>query len=151
MNRLIFSEDQIKDIAGNLEAGMVCHINTKTMNIIYLLDEIDMMDVDMECWQDDVDEVQENYEDYFTIEKLNSTEAYKIMEEFAESITDNTLYDKLTNALNRRKPFQNFKWIIDNSGKYRQQWFDFKTKYYISWVKDRIDANNQSLELDEQV
>ena len=150
MKKINLTNEQIKDIAGNLEAGMVCHINTKNMKFIYLLDEIDMLSADMEYWQDDVDEVEENYDNYFTIEKMNSTEAYKIMEEFAESITDNNLYGKLTNALNRRKPFQNFKWIIDNSGEYRQHWFDFKTKYYISWVKDRIDAYNLSLKLDEK-
>jgi len=147
MKKINFTKEQIKDIAGNLEAGMVCNINTKNMNIIYLLDEIDMMDADMECWQDDVDEVENNYDDYFIIEKMNSTEAYRIMEEFAEIVTDNNLYDKLTNALNRRKPFQNFKWIIDNSGTYREQWFDFKSKYYISWVKDKIEDYNTSLEL----
>jgi hypothetical protein len=102
---------------------------------------------DTECWQEDIDEIEENYSDYFVIEKMNSTEAYKIMEGFTESLEDNPLYNKLINALNRRKPFQNFKWIIDNSGEYRQKWFDYKSKYYISWVKEKIEDYNRFLEL----
>jgi hypothetical protein len=145
--KLIFSKEQIRDIAGNLECGMVCYINTKDLNIKYLLDELDMAYTDTECWQEDIDEIEENYSDYFVIEKMNSTEAYKIMEGFTESLEDNPLYNKLINALNRRKPFQNFKWIIDNSGEYRQKWFDYKSKYYISWVKEKIEDYNRFLEL----
>lgn len=41
------------------------------------------------------------------------------MADFAENVDDTRLKDKLTNALNRPKPFQNFKWQIDNSGEFR--------------------------------
>jgi hypothetical protein len=64
------------------------------------------------------------------------------MVDFAESVDDTKLRDKLISALNRPKPFQNFKWQIDNSGEYRQQWFDFKKMCYIQWVKEQIDLKN---------
>lgn len=31
-----------------------------------------------------------------------------------------------TQSFKQAEPFQNFKYEIDNSGEYRQQWFDFK-------------------------
>jgi hypothetical protein len=37
------------------------------------------------------------------------------------------------------KPFRHFKRIIDDSGKYRQQWFDYKNLRYVQWVKKQID------------
>ena len=37
--------------------------------------------------------------------------------------------------MNNRKPFANFKNIIDNSGEFRQQWFDFKQKQLEKYVK----------------
>jgi len=64
------------------------------------------------------------------------------MADFAESIDNPRLQDRLINALNKSKPFQNFKWQIDNSGEYRQQWFDFKNMHYIELVKKQIDNNN---------
>ncbi len=45
--------------------------------------------------------------------------------------------DKLFDQLSNRKPFQNFKFMIDSS-EYRQDWFDFKKKGYIEFVKGQI-------------
>jgi len=44
--------------------------------------------------------------------------------------------------LSRKHPFRNFKNIIDNSGPYRQELFDYKSQRYIEWVKDLIEAYN---------
>ena len=63
--------------------------------------------------------------------------------DFAESIDNTRLQDRLINALNKSKPFQNFKRQIDNSGEYRQFWFDFKKKRYIEWVKEQSDDYNR--------
>ena len=62
------------------------------------------------------------------------------MVEFAEQLSDNDkLKNQLINALNRKKPFREFKDIIDNAGKYRQQWFDFKQAQLLQWVRDKFD------------
>jgi hypothetical protein len=45
-------------------------------------------------------------------------------------------------ALNKSKPFRNFKWVIDNSGAYRNQWFEFKKNRYIEYVKEQIEVYN---------
>lgn len=62
------------------------------------------------------------------------------MEDFADELPDNTrIKVTLIEALNKRKPFREFKYEIDNSGDYRQLWFDFKNQKMIEYVKDRID------------
>jgi len=50
------------------------------------------------------------------------------MSDFAEQLTDNKLQSQLFDALSRSKPFREFKFLIDNSGCFKQQWFDFKNK-----------------------
>jgi len=57
------------------------------------------------------------------------------MEYFIDEIDDNNLQNRLINALNRRKPFANFKYIVETS-KYRQQWFDFRQKQWEYYVWD---------------
>lgn len=52
--------------------------------------------------------------------------------------------------LNRSKPFSNFKWIIDNSGDYRQKWFDFKNQKYIEWVEEKISELNSMEEFENK-
>jgi len=81
----------------------------------------------MECWEEDCTEIENNWEDYFVFHEF---ESYQIMANFTENIDDTVFQNKLISALNRRKPFQNFKWQKDNSD-YQQEWFDYKTKRYI--------------------
>jgi len=63
------------------------------------------------------------------MERPQSSESIEIMEEFMNQLADNNkLKDRLINVLNRKKPFREFKFEIDNSGIYRQQWFDIKKR-----------------------
>ena len=50
------------------------------------------------------------------------------MEEFVEEVPDGKFQNELINALNRKRPFANFKHLVENS-EYRQNWFDFKQNY----------------------
>jgi hypothetical protein len=52
------------------------------------------------------------------------------------------LQEKLFNALNRKHPFREFKFVIDNSGEYRNAWFDFKNKQYFEWVENQLVTHN---------
>jgi hypothetical protein len=66
------------------------------------------------------------------------------MEQFTETLPDsNSLKNRLINALNKRKPFREFKFVIDNSGDYREQWFDFKKQKLEEWVREKIDRLNR--------
>jgi hypothetical protein len=52
------------------------------------------------------------------------------------------VHDRLEEALRRPKPFANFKFDIDNSGLYRQKWFDFKKLQMIEWVRGQVIVND---------
>lgn len=137
------TEKQIEEIADNLDCGLKSFYNLKTGEIKTILDFDSWESTDEEPWEEDIDEIEENWEDYFEFDGFESHESFQIMVDFAERVVDKKLQDKLINALNRPKPFQNFKWHIDNSGEYRQQWFDYKKTRYIDWVKEQIELNNE--------
>ena len=136
------TEQQIEEIASDLDCGLRCYYNKRTGEIKTILDFDSWMGADEELWEEDQKEVDENREDYLEFEGMSSHEAFKLMADFAESIDNSKLREKLVNALNRSKPFRNFKWQIDNSGEFRQVWFDFKKKRYIEWVKDQLEQYN---------
>jgi hypothetical protein len=92
-----------------------------------------------EVLEDVLNELDENWDKYFGIEPMESHESFKIMADFTETVDSRELRDSLINALNRKHPFQNFKWVVDNSGPYRQKWFDFKNQRLIEWVKDQLE------------
>jgi hypothetical protein len=64
------------------------------------------------------------------------------MADFADSLSDShRLKSRLINALNRKKPFREFKFVIDNSGEYRQMWFDFKNRKLQEWGIENFNRN----------
>lgn len=140
------TENQIEEIADKLDCGMRCFYNLKTGEIKTILNFDSWIGADEEPWEEDSKEIDENWGDYFEFDGFESHDSFRIMADFAEKVDDTRLQDKLINALNRPKPFQNFKWQIDNSGVYRQQWFDFKKMRYIEWIKEQIDLNRKDFE-----
>jgi len=86
-----------------------------------------------------LDKLDENCGDYFEFGKMTSHESFEIMTDFAEAVKNKKLQDRLYKALHKSKPFRNFKWEIDNSGEYRQKWFDFKNQRLIEFVKTQIE------------
>ena len=140
------TEKQIEEIADNLDCGMRCFYNIKTNEIKAIINFESWIGADEEPWEEESKEIDENWGDYFEFTGFESHESFQLMVHFAESVDDKKLQNKLINVLNKPKPFQNFKWQIDNSGEYRQQWFDFKKIRYIQWVKKQIDLNNKDFE-----
>lgn len=137
------TKQQIKEIAEELDCGMKCYYNKKTKEIKLLPDFDSYYGADEEPWAEELKKLEENWTDYIEIECMNSQESFLVMENFANFIENSTLREKLINSLNRSKPFRNFKWIIDNSGDYRQQWFEFKNQKYIEFVKDQLEQFNR--------
>ncbi len=137
------TEKQIEEIADSLDCGMRCFYNIKTGEIKTVLNFDSWMGADEEPWEEESKEIDDNQADYFEFVGFESHESFRIMADFVENIDDLRLQDKLINALNRSKPFRNFKWQIDNSGEYRQLWFDFKKMRYIQWVNEQIDLNKE--------
>ncbi len=137
------TEKQIEEIADSLDCGMRCFYNLKTGEIRAVLDFENWTYADKEPWEEEINEIDENWDDYFEFEGFETHESFQMTADFAESIDDKRLQNKLINALNRSKPFRNFKQQIDNSGKYRELWFDFKKNRYIEWVKEQIELNNR--------
>jgi len=136
------TNDQIKEIAEQLDCGMRCYINKETGEIKAVLNFESWQTDDREPWEDILNELEENWDKYIEIERMESHESFEIMADFAENVDSRELRDSLINALNKKHPFQNFKWVVDNSGQYRQKWFDFKNLKYLEWVENKLDEIN---------
>lgn len=72
------------------------------------------------------------------IEPFDSREDYAVMEAFTEFVNDTAVKDRLWKALRGNQPFLKFRREIDNAGKYRQQWFEFKLQQNIIAVQARL-------------
>jgi len=131
--------EQLRSISETLQCGEICFIHKFDGKLeSYPIDIDDYMD-DENPWEETIEKVDNNREDYIELRPMESRDSYKVMEAYAESFSSENLQQELFKALYNSKPFGRFKHIIDNSGAFRQKWFDFKNDHYIQWVRQCIE------------
>ena len=148
----------VSEIAGYLDAGMVCFLNLNTLEMEYVPNSLMLDPEEFEMMTGETFESMDykypTWENSLTFEPLESRESFKIMQKFTNNVDDKKLQNKLAYALNNRKPFANFKFHIDNS-EYRQQWFDFKKHYLEVYVKEwlslHLDKIDGKFDLEERI
>ena len=139
------TEEQIKSIAEDLDIGMKVYVHIETNEIKTIIDLDQHYDADTEAWEEDIKEIEENYDRYLEFEKMDSRESFQVMEEFVETVEDEELRKKLELGLSLSKPFRNFKDIIDDENEYRMKWFAFKSTKYIEFVKEQLERHNNNI------
>ena len=130
------TDKQIAEVAGLLDCGMSCfyHLPTGT---IEAHPDIENPYFDPEPWQELTDKIEKNWDEYESIEKMDKKAEFQLIEGFAFSVSIGEFRDKILEKISGRRPFQNFKLLIDSSP-YRQDWFDFKMRSYIDHVKRQL-------------
>jgi len=73
--------------------------------------------------EEDEDEIEAM--DLVRIDRIESREAFGIMERFAHEVARSPLQDRLIEALNRPKPFRRFKNVLNEYNEERDQWHAF--------------------------
>jgi hypothetical protein len=136
---LTLTDEHIAEIAELLDCGMTCYFHRPTGTIEHHPDPDDPW-FEPEYWQDTIDKIENDLDNYEKFEKMDSNQGFRVMENFAYSLTDDNFRNEILDQLSKRKPFQKFKMLIDSS-KYRQDWFDFKKKACIDWVKRQMEIN----------
>jgi len=129
----------IKNIAGSLDCGEDCYYNGKTGELVTIPNFSQMIDEEefQELFEEDIKKVTQQKKDFIKFEVLESFESFKIMESFVEVITESQFRLELEHRLQRKKPFQNFKYTVETS-KYRTLWFDFKQKELEKIVEEQF-------------
>lgn len=133
------TKEQIKEIAEQLDCGFRCFWHKKNGDFVFVPDTLRYPDIDIDAWTDEMEKLDNNFGDYKEIAQLESSDSFEIMADFVGTFSDsNRLKDKLIDALNSKKPFSEFKFVIDNSVEFRQKWFDFKNFRIQQWVEKRF-------------
>ena len=65
-------------------------------------------------------------ERYVPIESVPSYERFQVMADFAESLPDSAMKERLLRALHQRRPFRGFKDVLCDDEALRQRWFAFE-------------------------
>jgi hypothetical protein len=130
------SKEILNDIA---EAGFKCFFHKDTHEIVTYLDPDGYPEMDLANWKEEIAKVKKNRKKFIEIESMNSSESFKVMEEFVYSLDNNPTKIRLLTALEGHKPFANFKHQIENSDHERQLWFAFRREKNIQWVDNQLN------------
>jgi hypothetical protein len=131
------------EIAQELDAGMKVFINKDTLEIKPILDWDDIMD--NEPWEKEMEEIDRTWPNFAVITKMETWEAFKVMEEFIDEVEDEQFREGLIKILNRKSPFANFKAEVESSS-YRQNWFDFKQMKYEEYASVKLNDEGFNIE-----
>jgi hypothetical protein len=137
---MVLTEKQFAEIADLLISGMVCIIEKKTGKIDSHPNDMDFFEGEENPWEELIEKVEEDWDSYILLDPMPSNKSFDVMKDFANDLDEGDLKLSLHNALNKNKPFHNFKFIVDNSGEFRQKWFDFQLQENIKWVKMQYES-----------
>lgn len=130
----------VTEIAGELEVGYRVFMHKSTGELRSFVDPDTYEDLEKEFADEFKVFLKKEAKKYVEVERWSTPDAFRIMEAFAEQLTDAPdLQKQLFHALDNRKPFSGFKWKVDNSGPYREQWFAFKTAQQEQYVKKQLE------------
>ena len=156
------TEEQIREIAEMIDASpYICYFNSETGEYVLMMNDYLLSEHGI-SWDDEEDsEPEDNCPEWqkemytevkadmekinswgwsktIQIEKPESHESFRFMEEFAnEVIPEGKLKQDFWKALSRSHPFRNFNAIVHNC-KYREDWFAFKQNAMEEYVRRKI-------------
>ncbi len=131
------NEKELNSIAQDIQMGLAVFFHKITHEIVVLPGD-QFLFYDTESWQESIDKVENDRTSYIRVDQMSSCDSFNVMEKFAYSIPDEKFKEKLLNVLEKRKPFRNFKYEIDESD-YREDWFAFRDKANMEHVQQMID------------
>jgi len=85
--------------------------------------------------------IEKNPERYLTIPIIESYEAYDDMVDFADTVTDKDLQEKLWLALDGKGAFGRFKRVLDGYPQERQRWFAYKDQCTRRRLREWLDVH----------
>jgi hypothetical protein len=121
-------------------------LNLETGEIEIVFDESVSGEIDEEFAQD----MEGHPEKYRRIEPIFSGQAFDVMVDFVESLAESKAKQRLEEALNRRRPFRNFKDVLHYYPEIREDWFRFQEQAYkafaLAWLhREGIEAELRPL------
>lgn len=145
-----YTQKTLDEAVDNLEMGMRCFINNKTGQVVGLPDfEQHWGEVNPEDWQDLIDVVGKDKENFVEIFKPQSRDAYMHMETFVEKVTDEDVRRILDHSIHGPKPFSRFKHAIYEMGPWRDEWFSHKKEQMFLYVENLLFEVQDEMDEDQ--
>lgn len=140
-----FTNALIKDIFQELEMGMRCAIHRESGKVLVLpseefMDHLDDLDEEESEWEKAKRTYDENEEDYYLLEPMDSHDSFKVMERFTTTVENPEHRAELERKLEGRKPFRAFKDALFYMDDLINDWYTFREESYLEYVRQNLEA-----------
>jgi len=149
------SHENIKEIAENLDMSFRAFIHRTNGALLFIPGKDAGFSPDDGGWEEELEELENNLTEYLEIEKWTSGNAFRMNVEFTKQLTSpKSVQTLLFEALEMRKPFKQFRAVLDQSGDVLQEWYVFKSNwqqnYVEQWLKEETMPKNDEESEEEE-
>ncbi|MEL6140397.1 MAG: UPF0158 family protein [Bacteroidota bacterium] len=136
------TDDQIAEMATAIRRGMEVYVHREHGRLMIADDPERNVRADPEVFEIIMQTVATDPENYVHIERLPAQDALDIMKAFTDRVRDQALWQTLTYALKRPRPFQTFKSELKKYPKAYEKWRGFRQKRYEKYIRQQLTNIN---------
>lgn len=139
---ILISTGKIKEIASELETGMLVFYHRDTGELVSYPDELKNDYFEKADWKEQINKIKKERKKFLKFEGMDSRQSFYIMKKFADAIDDKSNRAAIEEILSNRKPFQHFKNFLHQHPALLELWYQFNTAASINWVAEQLTNYN---------
>lgn len=136
------SDADLNEAATAIRRGMEVYVHREHGRMLIADDPERNVRADPEVFEAIMADVSHDPDAYVHIERMAAAEALKIMADFTDRVRNQELWQALSYALKRPRPFGNFKDELSKFPKNYEKWREFRQVRYRKYVEEALRENN---------
>lgn len=132
------SPQQISEMATAIRRGMEVYVHKEHGRLLIADDPERNVRADPEVFEVIMQTVATEPDSWHHVEKVSAQDAIEVMRAFKDRIRNQELWQSLTYALKRPRPFQTFKTELKKFPKAYDKWREFRQKRYENYIVKEV-------------
>ncbi|MEM9260333.1 MAG: UPF0158 family protein [Bacteroidota bacterium] len=134
------SEAEINEAATAIRRGMEVYVHREHGRMLIADDPERNVRADPEVFEAIMQDVSTDPDAYIHIERMPTPDALQVMKDFTDRVRNQELWQALSYALKRPRPFQTFKAELAKFPKNYEKWRTYRQQRYQQYVQQAINA-----------
>lgn len=134
------SDQEINEAATAIRRGMEVYVHREHGRMLIADDPERNVRADPEVFEAIMQDVSTDPDAYIHIERMPTPDALLVMKNFTDRVRNQELWQALSYALKRPRPFQTFKAELNKFPKNYEKWREFRQKKYQEYVTKKLAA-----------
>jgi|GEM_PF-1676274 len=134
------SESEINEAATAVRRGMEVYVHREHGRMLVADDPERNVRADPEIFEAIMQDVSNDPDAYIHIERMEAAVAIELMKDFTDRVRNQELWQALSYALKRPRPFQTFKAELEKFPKNYDKWRDYRQVRYREYVVKALAA-----------